>query len=239
VRRFARTVVAAAAVVAAASVPVWTASAASASKDADQKIAETGTLEPEDLPATWTQGVRDPNSDKTTDYAAKRISSCKRYVEFRKDIRSLKHARAFSIGFAQGQNDLANTVNVFAAPGDAKAMMAKFADKSVATCVQKLFVVLLRAQLNAEQSTANQVSNISVDVTPSNVGEFGDDTIAYEGNVTVALKGGGTVTFGLGNTAIRVGRAVADYSYTIFDASAVDALTPAVQSSLARLQAAL
>jgi hypothetical protein len=226
-------------VLAGASVPVWIAGVAGASKDADQKIAEAGMLEPEDLPATWTQGLRDPNSDKTTDFAAKRISDCKQYVAFRKEVRSLKHGRAFSIGYAQGQNSLANTVNVFEGAGDAKAMMAKFADKSVATCVQKLFAVLLRAQLGAQQSTADQVSSISVNVTPSDVGHFGDDTIAYEGTVNVGLKGGGSVTFGLGNTAIRVGRAVADYSYTIYDASAVDALTPAVQSSIARLQAAL
>lgn len=238
-RSFLRKIVAAAAVLAVFSVPLWTAAAAGASKATDQKIAETGMLEPEDLPATWSQGLRDPNSDKTTDYAAKRISECKQYVEFRKEVRSLKHARAFSIGYTQGRNSLANTVNVFEAPSDAKAMMAKFADKSVPTCVQKLFAVLLRVQLDSQQSTANQVSNINVNVTPSDVGHYGDDTIAYEGNVTVTLKSGDTVTFGLGNTAIRVGRAVADYSYEIFDASAVAALTPAVQSSIARLQAAL
>src|SRR5436305_14590365 len=116
---------AAAAALAALAVPLWTAAEAGASKSTDQKIAETGMLEPEDLPATWTQGLRDPNSDKTTDYAAKRISECKQYVEFRKEVRSLKHARAFSIGYSQGQNNLANTVNVIQGPNDAKAMMAR------------------------------------------------------------------------------------------------------------------
>lgn len=239
-RNFARTVVVvAAAVVAVCAAAPWTAHPAGASKGADQKIAETGALAPEDLPATWTQQVRDPSSDKATDAAARRIRACRRYAEFRKEVRSLHHARAFSVGFAQGQNSLANSVNVFGGAGDARAMMAKFAHKSVASCVQQLFAVLIGAQLRAQPSTAGQVSGVTVKVTPSDVGQFGDDTMAYEGNVTVDLEGGGTVTFGLGNAAIRVGRAVADYSYTIFDASAVDALTPAVESSVARLQAAL
>jgi hypothetical protein len=241
-RRTPRTLVpAAVALVAALMLPalaVGTAGAAS-SKAADQKIAETGMLDPGDLPATWTQQLRDPYSDKSTDYAAKRIKDCKKYVAFRKAALSTKHARAVSVGYAQGQSTLANVVDVFRAPGEAKAMMATFGHKSVAACVQELFSVLLRAQLASQPSTAEQVSSVNVQVAPANVGEYGDDTIAYEGNVTVQLKGGSTLTFGLGNTAVRVGRAVSDYTYSIYDASAVSALTPAVQTSIARLQAAL
>jgi hypothetical protein len=42
----------------------------------------------------------------------------------------------------------------------------------------------------------------------------------------------------LRHTAVRVGRAVSSYSYTIADQSVVDALDPAVQTSVARLRAA-
>jgi hypothetical protein len=66
------------------SIPLLTVGVAGASKASDQKIADAGMLEPGDLPATWIQQARDPSSDKTTDYAAKRIPACKKYVEFRK-----------------------------------------------------------------------------------------------------------------------------------------------------------
>ena len=74
---------------------------------------------------------------------------------------------------------------------------------------------------------------------PYDITNYGDDTVAYEGSATVTFKDGTTLQIGLGNTAVRVGRAVSDYSYTLFDQAAVDALSPAVETSIARLQAAL
>ncbi len=213
--------------------------AASAASSNDAKIAQAGVLVSSDLPTTWSQHKRDTSSDKATAAAAAKIPSCKAYRSFRQSLDSVKRSRAESPDFELGQSSFNNTVNVFANEKSASRALAMFGSSSIATCTDKLFTVLFQKQVASDKKTAAQVQGIEVDVQPYDITNYGDDTVAYEGSATVTFKDGTTLQIGLGNTAVRVGRAVSDYSYTLFEQDAVDALSPAVEKSIARLQAAL
>jgi hypothetical protein len=219
---------------------LWIAPAASAvSGGNDAKIAAAGALVASDLPSAWSQHKRDTSSDKATAAAAAKIPSCKAYRSFRQSVDSVKRSRVESPDFELGQSTFNNTVNVFASEKSASQALAMFGSSSIATCTDKLFTVLFRQQVSSDKKTAAQVKGIAVDVQPYDITNYGDDTVAYEGSATVTFKDGTTLQIGLGNTAVRVGRAVSDYSYTLFEQDAVDALSPAVEASIARLQAAL
>lgn len=212
---------------------------AASGSSADAQIARAGVLVPADLPATWSEHKRDTSSDKAADAAAAKIASCKTYRAFRASLQSLKRSRVQSPDFELGQSTLENTVNVFSSESAADRVMTTFGNSSIPTCVDKLFTVLFEQQIGSDRKTAAQVKSIVVKIEPYDIANYGDDTVAYEGSATVAFKDGTSLDIGLGNTAVRVGRAVSDYSYTVFDQAAVDALSPAVEKSVARLQAAL
>ena len=66
---------------------------------------------------------------------------------------------------------------------------------------------------------------------------LGDDAVVYQGTVDVGLKNGTTQTVGLGFVTVRVGTALAGYSYTT-DTDISAALQPAIVASVTRLQRA-
>ena len=69
---------------------------------------------------------------------------------------------------------------------------------------------------------------------------LGDDSVVYEGSVVLTGTDGSTRRSGIGNAAVRVGRAV-DARHLLDDraATSADILTPAIDASVARLRAAL
>lgn len=236
-RRFCALVLSVAAI--AATLCIATPVGAASGSSADAKIAQAGVLIASDLPATWSEKKRDTSTDKAADAAAAKIASCKTYLAFRKSLQALKRSRVQSPDFELGQSTFDNTVNVFSSEAAATKVMTTFASSSIPACVDKLFKALFAQQIASDKKTAGKVKTIDVNVEPYNITNYGDDTVAYEGSVTVTFKDGTSLDIGLGNTAVRVGRAVSDYSYTVFDQAAVDALSPAVEKSIARLQAAL
>jgi hypothetical protein len=213
--------------------------AGAASGGNDTQIVQAGVLVASDLPATWSQHPRDNSSDKKADAAAAKIASCKTYRAFRASLQAVKRSRVQSPDFELGQSTFLNTVDVFASDAAANKVLTTFNNSSIPDCVDKLYTVLFRQQIASDKTTAAQVKGITVSVEPYDIANYGDDTVAYEGSATVAFKDGTSLEIGLGNTAVRVGRAVSDYSYTVFDQAAIDALSPAVEKSVARLQAAL
>ena len=212
---------------------------AASGRNGDAQVARAGVLVASDLPATWSEHKRDPSSDKATDAAAAKIASCKAYRAFRKSVQSLKRSRVQSPDFELGQSTFNNTVNVFSNESTADKVLTTFGNSSVPTCINKLFTVLFTQQITSDKTTAAQVNGIDVNIEFYNIENYGDDTVAYEGKATVSFKNGTSLEIGLGNTAVRVGRAVTDYGYTLFNQAATDALSPAVKKSVARLQAAL
>jgi hypothetical protein len=80
---------------------------------------------------------------------------------------------------------------------------------------------------------------VSVALDRQDIAGLGDDSVVYEGNMTIAGTDGSTTQIGIGNAAVRVGRAVDDVTYVTTSAPLTDVLTPAIDASVARLRTAL
>jgi hypothetical protein len=220
------TVVVGAALVIGALAPA--AGAASTGGASDKQIATAGVLVASDLPATYTQSARDTSSDAATKKLAAKIAACKKLVAFMSATD--KSPEAKSDDFNQGQTQIDNTVTVFPTAAKAKAAVSAYANTGVPACFGQLVSKIAQQAGGKATADIKKVSDVSV----------GDQSIAYEGPVTITESDGTTSTLGFGNLVVRVGRGVAVYSYN-HDAntSITDDLKNAIGSSGGRLQAAL
>ena len=207
-----------------------------ATSSADQTVARAGVLVAADFPSGWVQKPHDSSGDATAAKAASKISSCQQFAAFTKANK--KNPRAVSPDFNLGQASVSNTVDLFASQQAAKAALAAFRSSSVATCLNSLFSVLLRAQLAKDKTVGPQIKSIKSQIALVSGVQGGDEAVAYEGPVVVTLKNGQATTIGVGYATIRDGRAVNGYSYTT-DSDISTVLADAVNSSNDRLVAAL
>lgn len=204
------------------------AAGAASTAGTDRQIAQTGVLVAGDLPATYTQSPRDTSSDKQTEKLARKQSTCKKYVAFRKAVD--KYPEAKSEDFDQGQTQIDNSVTVFPTAKQAKAAVKDYAASGIPKCFGKLVGKLAQQAGGKAKAKIEKVKDVKV----------GDQSVAYEGPVQITESNGSTATLGFGNLVVRVGRGVLVYSYN-HDAqtSITQDLQQAVSASGGRLQAAL
>ena len=90
-----------------------------------------------------------------------------------------------------------------------------FRDARIPSCFERLFTAVFRRQLDeaAEDGQAAEVGHDDTSAAKTACG-IGDEAVVYQGTVDVGLKDGAKQTIGLGLVAVRVGRALAGYSYT-------------------------
>jgi hypothetical protein len=212
-----------------------TAAPASAATSADQRLAQTGVLQPSDFPAGWQQSARSPDSDAVVDRQAGKITSCQAFTAFA--AANKKNPRARSRTFGLGQSDVTNTVSVYPTTAKAQAAVAIFRNATLPQCLDRLFTVVFKQQLAKNQAVAKQLQSVTTDIALEAGIRLGDDAVAYQGTVNVGLKNGTTQTIGLGFITVRVGTALAGYSYTT-DTDISAALQPAIVASVTRLQRA-
>jgi hypothetical protein len=208
-----------------------------ASRAADVAIAEAGLLTAADFPAGWTASPPEDDDDEEMETAARRISSCKRYLALRASGR--KQPRAESPDFELDQSRVDNSVAVFGSSSAANSAMKLFEHPSVVRCVNTLFDEVLNTRISDDPDTRDVITGVEVDIRPAELGDLGDRSHAYEGTVVLRAVDGSDATAGLGVAAVRVGRAVALYSYFVDDPEVTQLLPVVVDSSLARLDAAL
>jgi hypothetical protein len=214
------------AVVAAMVAPV--AGAASTSGTSDKQIATAGILVSSDFPATYTQAPRDASSDAKTLKRAAKLPSCKKLVAFMTVVKDNTEVK--SDEFNQGQTQIDNTVTVFPTEAKAKAAVDAYSATGLPACLGQLVGKI--AQQNGGKAKA--------DIKKRNDVSAGDQSVAYEGPVAVTESNGSTATLGFGNLAIRIGRAVAVYSYNHDANTDISAdLKSAIENSGGRLQAAV
>lgn len=204
------------------------------SRSADTKIAKSGVLVIDDFPSGFKAKARDTSSDKATAKIAKTIPECASYRALQKLTDAQPQAK--SQDFEDSSRQISNEVDVFASAPAATKAMALFADPDGEACFDKLFQKVLTAQF-AKSKT--KVASVDVAITRQNVDAGGDESVVYEGSATVTLPGGSQQQFGLGNAAVRVGRAVDDFTYFTSSAPLTDILQPLLDASLGRLQDAL
>jgi hypothetical protein len=216
--------------------PLGTAPAV-ASKASDTQIAEAGVLVQSDFPAGWTATPRDTSTDAATEKIAKKIPACSDYLALRTATKGEAKAKSEEFSLLNSQVD--NTVTVFPTNAGAIAAMKVFARPSVVKCINTLFTKVFTASLESNATTRNQIESIKVKVTPASVEPIADGTTAYEGTVTITTKDGTTQTIGVGNAAVRTGRAIDAFSYVVDTTTVLQLLPSVVDTSVTRLTAAL
>ena len=198
----------------------------------DQSVAKAGVLVGSDFPADWTQSTRGQTSDKTLDAAAAKVAACKPFLAFSKANK--KNPRAKSPNFDLQQANVTNAVSVFPSPAKATAALHTFADRRLPDCLDALFRSVFTQQLKKTSSLADQLASVDTSIAPVTDVRIGDQAVAYQGTVDVGFKDGTSQSVGLGLVSVRVGRAVAAYSWTS-DTDISAALQPAIVRSVTRL----
>jgi hypothetical protein len=218
-----------------------TTGAALASSSSDAQIAQAGTLVASDLSADWTQHARDTSGDKQAESIASTISACKQYLALRRASKSSQRVSARSPDFDLGESTFDNTVYVFPAVSSASTRMSQLGHSNLPQCANKLFAALIKRSVATAGGA--KVRTVAANFQPNtDIKNYGDETLSYEGPVKVTLTDGEAMSLGVGMTAVRVGRGVLLYSYLLTTDSAdaaTPALDPAVQSSVSRFASAL
>jgi hypothetical protein len=206
--------------------------AAAARSGDDLEIAKSGTLVVTDLPAGFSTKPDTDSSAAEKIRLAKGISGCAPYVALQKTIAQLPSARSASLEDATRK--VSNEVDVFKADRAASAALALYAKPSLVGCLEKLFEKVLLQ--NPEIGSGDDVV---VTLERQDIAGLGDDSVVYEGTVVLRGSDGSTEQLGIGNAAVRVGRAVDAISFSTSGADLVEILTPAIDASVGRLRAAL
>jgi hypothetical protein len=206
---------------------------AAASTSGGQQIAHAGVVQLSDFPTGWQQSARGSTSDAQLDAAAAKIPSCKPFLAFSKANK--QNPRAKSPNFNLAQSNVTNTVSVYPSAAKGTAAMRTFASPKMPGCLEKIFSSAFKAQLVKDKTVAKQLESVKVDISLLSGVQIGDEAVAYEGKVDVAMKDGTVQTIGLGAISVRVGNALSGYAYTS-DTDISSALQPAIVSSVTRLQ---
>jgi hypothetical protein len=201
----------------------------------DEEVARAGVLLLSDFPEAWKQSKRSDSSDAALDAAAARIKACAPFLAFSKTNK--RNPRATSPNFDREQSNVTNTVSVYPSAAEAIAAMRVFADGRLPKCLESLFSGVFDAQLAKNKKLATQIRRVTTRIAPVDGVRIGDQAVVYQGTVDVALKNGTNQRIGLGVLTIRVGDALAGYSYTA-DTDISAALQPAIVASVDRLQTA-
>jgi len=204
-------------------------------KPSDQEVARAGVLVRSDFPGAWTQSKRSDSSDDELDAAAAKVKACAPFRAF--STTNKRNPRVTSPNFDHGHANVTNAVSVYPSTAKAVAGMRVFADVRLPKCLERLFSVVFDAQLAKKKSLAKQIRSVTTHIAPVDGVRIGDQAVVYQGSVDVALKHGTNQRIGLGVLAIRVGDALAGYSYTA-DRDISAALQPAIVASVDRLQTA-
>lgn len=201
----------------------------------DKEIARAGVLVRSDFPSDWTSSTGVQTSDAALDAAADQVESCRPFLAFSRANK--KNPRAKSPNFDHGQSNVTNTVSVYPSTAKASASLRMLSDPGLPDCLQRLFSSIFERQLAKQSDVADQIIAVNTSIAPVTDVRIGDEAVAYQGTVDIAMKDGTTRTIGLGIVSSRVGDAVAGYSWkSDTDVSVI--LQPAIVKSVNRLQRA-
>lgn len=211
------------------------AGAAGAATSTDRQLAKAGVLQLSDFPAGWKQRTRGSDSDKKVDAQAAEIARCKAFTKFA--TANEKNPRATSPNFERGQSNVTNAVSVYPSAAAAEAAIGRFREARIPRCLEQLYTAVYRARLQEDKRVARRLKSVGTRLGRESGIRLGDDAVVYQGTLDIGLKDGTVQTIGLGFVTVRVGAALADYSYAS-DTDISAALQPAIVASVTRLQRA-
>ena len=185
-----------------------------------------------DFPAGFTaQGTSSPAAEIVK--SAKGIDGCAPYVSILKTAMPLPQSK--SVWFGDGSRTVGNDVVVYAADRAADGALTLYARPSMVGCIENLAEKTVRQNPNLNAS----LDDVTATLDRQDIAGLGDESVIYEGNVTVTNDDGSTVQIGVGTAAVRVGRAVDVVSYNTTGGDLTEVLTPLIDASVTRLRTAL
>jgi hypothetical protein len=203
------------------------------SRDADESIADAGVLVAADLPPGFAASPDTGKGHADNLQLAKGVAGCAPYVALQKSVLHLPQAK--SSRFDDGSRSMGNEVDVFPSEKAAVGALARYAKARVAACLEHLF----EKQLRQDPSLQGKLADVAAALDRQDIAGLGDDRVVYEGQVELSGTDGSAETVGIGSAAVRVGRTVDVVTYTTDGADLTEVLTPAIDSSVGRLRAAL
>jgi hypothetical protein len=208
--------------------------ALAATRAEDVQIAKAGTLVAADLPATFTSTPA-PSSSSSADKIelAKGIPGCAPYIALQKVTAA--QPQAISPDFDDEASTVSNEVDVFKKDRAAADALALFAKPSMVGCLQKFYKKVVSQAATPDTG----VTSLSVTLDRRDIAGLGDDSVVYEGNVTLVAPDGSQELIVMGIAAIQVGRAVDVVMYQTSSPDVAAIVTPAIDASVARLRTAL
>jgi hypothetical protein len=207
--------------------------AAAATRTADVQIAKTAVFVLADFPDGFSTEPASDSTNADNIRLAKGVGGCAPYVALQKATAALPQAR--SLRFVDESRTVSNEVGVFKTARAASDALALFAKPSIVGCLKKLF----EKQLRQDPALRGKLDTVEVSLERQDIAGLGDDSVVYEGKIVLAGTDGSTEEVGVGNAAVRVGRAVDVVTYTTEGADLTEILTPAIDASVGRLRTAL
>jgi hypothetical protein len=223
------------AVVVAASMGVAAAAAGSgaASPTRDDALARAGVFVAGDFPPGFTAAAPSTTSHNDNLRLAKGVDGCSPYVALQKSLVSLPQARSSSFG--DGARTVSNEVDVFDSAKAASAALVLYARPSVVGCLEGIF----EKQFRQDPKLHPVLDDVVVDLDRQDIAGLGDESVEYEGVITLTGSDGSTDKIGIGSAAVRVGRTIDVIVYSTTGDALTDILTPAIDSSVTRVRGAL
>jgi hypothetical protein len=207
--------------------------AGAASNAADLSVAKAGVFVTADFPAGFSSGPSSAKSHADNVKLAKGVDGCAPYVALQKAVTPLPQAK--SLRFADDTRSVGNEVDVFGSDKAASSALVLYAKPSVVGCLENLF----EKQARQDPDLRDALDDVVVNLDRQDIAGLGDDSVVYEGTIVLTGTDGSTNQIGIGSAAVRVGRAVDVVTYTTTGGDLTDVLTPAIDSSVSRVRAAL
>jgi hypothetical protein len=207
--------------------------AAAASGSNDGAIARAGVFVAADFPADFHASAPSTTSHTDNLRLAKGVDGCNPYVALQKTLVSLPQARSSTFG--DDARSVSNEVDVFPSEKAASGALVLDAKPSAVGCLDSV----LEKQDRQDPSLRSWLDDVAVDVKRQDIGGLGDESVVYEGTVTLTGTDGSTNKIAIGMAAVRVGRTIDFATDSTTGDPLTDVLTQAIDASVARLQLSL
>jgi hypothetical protein len=187
-------------------------SAADASSDEGQALADELVLRRTELSESWTPEAHDPGTlpDEPT---------CMRVIqEIADDQNRAPHAES---SFVRDGGELDNTVYVFPTVREAKSVMRRFAESDLAGCFQRFHQRSADEQVRRSRDPRTPVS-VKVTTRQLPVSQYpqADDIVGFVATLTAKWSDGSNGQRLTGYEAMRVGRIITDFNFSAFSPEA-------------------
>jgi hypothetical protein len=221
----------------------------------DVAVAVAGTIQQGDVPSTFTEtssgssteGPTPQKSPTSLDKEAMKIKECKSFTTAVASNSRNRHvtATATGPGLEEETTQVGSSVKVYDVVTQAKQIFTSLEKSSLVTCLDKLFKLSIRNQLDQTDSTVKFTKFTAV-VKPHPVPPVGDQTVDYQlrmdivgtakqsgKNTTVKLTVYGDFQF------VQTGRTIGYYTFLGIGKLVDNVQQPAVSAAAERLTQAL